>query len=556
MKEVVRVICENTNSTIYVDWGTRLIDMTKMLPMSSPYPFLAAYVNNSVKELDYRICEPVSVRFIDATHYEGIRVYHRTLFLTLHKAVHDLYPGCKLKIKHSVSKGFYAELIGDEILTEVTIGNIKARMQELVAQNLPIVREKMLSEEAVELYEKLGFEDKIELLKTRPHLYCTVYKLVDMVGYMYGALAPSTGFLTLFDLKPYCDGMHISVPTRKDPDQLASMIDQKKMFDVLEEYKAWVKVMGVTDIGSLNRKILDGKSGELIKACEAFHENKLANIAASINAARKERGVKMVLISGPSSSGKTTFTKRLGIQLMILGLKPVMMSLDDYFLPREQTPKDENGEYNYEAIDALDLPKLNSDLNTLFTGGSIQMPCYDFITGGSTEHDTPIEIGDDAVLLVEGIHALNPRLTAGIAENLKFKVYISALTSISMDDITRIHTTDTRLLRRMVRDYRMRGCSPADTLNRWASVRRGEEENIFPYQENADVMFNSALFYELPVLKPFAERLLYSVPDTEEVYGMARQLLKFLDNFLEIEPDEIPPTSILREFVGGSSFDY
>ncbi len=556
MKEVVRVICENTGSTIYVDWGTRLIDMSRMLPVSSPYPFLAAYVNNKVRELDYRICEPVSVRFIDATHYEGIRVYQRTLFLVLNKAVHDLYPEGRLRIKHSVSKGYYAEVDGVGRLSPAMIENIKDRMNELVEQNLPIVREKMLSEEAEEMYAKLGFDDKIALLRTRPHLYCTVYRLADMVGYLYGVLAPSTGFLTLFDLRPYCDGMHVAMPLRSNPDELAPMIDQKKMFDVLEEYKAWVKVMGVSNIGSLNAKILDGKAGELIKACEAFHENKLANIAAEIGRARRERGVKMVLISGPSSSGKTTFTKRLGIQLMILGLKPVMMSLDDYFLDRSKTPLDENGEYNYESIDALDLPKLNSHLKELFAGGSIQMPCYDFISGSHTLHDQPIEIGEDAVLLVEGIHALNPRLTSEIDDNLKFKVYISALTTISMDDISRIPTTDSRLLRRMIRDYRTRGSSPADTLKRWASVRRGEDENIFPYQENADVMFNSALFYEHAVVKPFAERLLHSVPDTEEVYGEAQRLLNFLDNFLELAPDEIPPTSILREFVGGSSFKY
>lgn len=552
---LISIACENNGAKMMVEWGTRLDEIVEMLP-EPQRPYLAAYVNNSIKELDYMIYEPVSVRFIDITNYEGIRVYQRTLFFTLQKAIHDLFPGRRFTIPHSVSKGFYCEIEGMEDVSQETVERIKARMDDIIRQDIPIVRQKVLSSEAKEVYSRLGLYDKITLLDTRPKLYATIYSLADIVGYFYGALAPSTSYIALYDLKPYYKGMYIAVPKRTDPDKLEVMINQEKMFDVFTEYKEWMDVMGVPNIGLLNTRILAGEASDLIKVAEAFHEKKLGSIADSIFEANRGRGVRLVLISGPSSSGKTTFAKRLGIQLRIVGLNPVLISLDDYFLDREQTPRDENGDFDYETIDALDLATFNSHLEQLFAGNSIEVPRYDFISGRRQWHEAPLQLDDRSILVVEGIHALNPRLTAKIADTYKFKIYISALTSIMMDDLNRIPTTDNRLIRRIVRDNETRGSDAASTLKRWASVRAGEEKYIFPYQENADVMYNSSLFYELPVLRSYVEPLLYKVPNTIPEYGEARRLLKLLDNFLNISSQEVPPTSVLREFIGGSSFKY
>ncbi len=552
----VQIVCENSGSRLMVDWGTRLSEIAGTLSeCSAERPFLAAYVNNAIRELDYRICEPVSIRFIDITHFEGVRVYHRTLFMTLHKAVHDLFPDHRFRIKHSLSKGFYCEIEGVEATEEVA-RQIKEQIGSLVERNIPIVRTKLLRDEALDLYRSLGFEDKVAIISSRPHLYVTVYRLEEMAGYFYGALAPSTGYLHLYDITPYGEGFHIAVPRRLAPNELEVPIPQHKMFDIFREYKEWVDVIGVSNIGQLNSKILNGNSGDMIRIAEAFHEKKIGQIADSIAEAHHSRGVRMVMIAGPSSSGKTTFSKRIGIGLSILGFEPVAISLDDYFVERHLTPRDEQGDYDYEALEAIDLALFNDHLGRLFAGEEVTIPRYNFITGLREWHDKPLRLDDRSILVVEGIHGLNPRLTSSIAENLKFKIYISALTSISMDDLSRISTTDNRLLRRMIRDNATRGCDATATLQRWASVRKGEDKHIFPYQENADVMFNSSLFYEIPVLKAYALPLLHSVPDTVEEYGEAQRLFKFLDNFLSIAPDEIPPTSILREFVGGSSFEY
>ncbi|MBR3931229.1 MAG: nucleoside kinase, partial [Tidjanibacter sp.] len=389
-----------------------------------------------------------------------------------------------------------------------------------------------------------------------PNLYVTVYTLDDMAGYFYGALAPNTSYLHLYDLKPYYNGIYIAVPCRTAPDTLEPQVAQDKMFDVFQEYKHWVDVMGVSTVGQLNRKIVGGDGSDLVKIAEAFHEKKLAGVAYRVAEEHTSRGAKVILVSGPSSSGKTTFSKRLGIQLRILGLEPVMISLDDYFLDRENTPRDENGDYDFETIDALDIATFNDHLMRLLAGESVDIPRYDFITGRRQWHDNRLTLGPRSVLVVEGIHALNPRLTAEVPDHYKFKIYLSCFTSISMDDLSRIATTDNRLIRRIVRDNAYRGADATSTLKRWQSVRRGEEKHIFPYQENADVMFNSSLFYELPVLKRHIVPLLYNVPDTVEEYGEAQRLLKFLDNFCEFDEKEIPPTSLLREFIGGSSFTY
>ena len=554
--DTVKIICENNSAILHVTMGSSLSDVLSILSLRNDNQYLAAYVNNDLKELTYKIYEPISVRYIDITDYEGMRVYQRTLFFTLNKAVYDLYPGKTLKIKHAVSKGFYAEIEGLPAISQSDIDALKGRMKVLISQNVPIIREKALSSEVAEMYTNMGFRDKLALLETRPRLYSTVYHLADIVGYMFGAMAVSTGYLTLYDLRLYFNGLYIGVPKRTSPEELEPMIPQDKMFDVFHEYKAWMEVIEVANMGSLNSKVMDGYSGELIKIAEAFHEKKLASIADMILSAHSARGVKLVLISGPSSSGKTTFAKRLGIQLRIFGMKPVLISLDDYFVERDKTPRDSKGEYDYESLDALDLETFRSHLRLLFEGGYVDVPRYDFITGKREYHEQPLHLDDRSILVIEGIHGLNPELTRGLSSSYVFKIYISALTSISMDNLSRISTTDNRLLRRITRDYRTRGSDAISTLKRWGSVRAGEDKHIFPYQENADVMFNSSLFYEISVLRSYVEPMLHEVPDTVPEYGEARRLLKFLENFIPIDPSEIPPTSILREFIGGSSFKY
>ncbi len=556
MAGTVKIICENNDSTLNISQGTALADIITMLGLKNSHPFLAALVNNNYKELDYNVYEPCTVRFIDITHFEGMRVYQRTLFFTLSKAVRDLYPGCTFRVKHAVSKGFYCEIDGIEDITQEEIDALKKRMKELIASNIPIVKEKMLYTEAEAVYEKMGYSDKLALLRSRPTLYVTIYRLADISGNMFGVTATSTGVLHLFDICKYYNGFYLAIPKRTAPAELETMVPQDKMFDVFNEYKAWVDIIGVSNIGSLNHKIIDGGASELIKIAEAFHEKKLGIIADQIAEANANRGARMVLISGPSSSGKTTFAKRLGIQLRILGLEPVLISLDDYFVERDKTPLDEHGEYDYESLYALDLEAINEHLRVLFDGGSVDVPRYDFITGRREYHDTPLRLGDRSILVIEGIHGLNPELTQQIEDKYKFKVYISAFTSITLDDISRINTTDNRLLRRITRDYATRGSDAAATLKRWASVRKGEDKHIFPYQENADVMFNSSLYYEISVLRRYVEPMLLEVTDLVPEYAEARRLLKFLDNFIPIAPDEITPISILREFIGGSSFKY
>ncbi len=552
----VKIICENNASAIHVAMGSSLLDVLNILSLKNDNPFLAAYVNNKLQELTYNIYEPLSIRYVDITHFEGMRVYQRTLFFTLNKAVYDVFPGKTLKIKHAVSKGFYAEVEGLDKFTDDDVNALKERMKLLVKQDIPIVRERVLTTEATEIYTRMDFADKLALLDSRPHLYSTVYHLADMVGYMFGALAVSTGILQVFDIRSYFNGIYIAVPKRTNPCELEPMVQQDKMFDIFNEYKNWVDIIDVSNIGSLNRKILDGNSSELIKIAEAFHEKKLASIADTILGEHSRRGVKLVLISGPSSSGKTTFAKRLGIQLRIFGLKPVLISLDDYFVERDKTPLDENGEYDYESLYALDLDTFNSNLSTLFEGGAVDVPRYDFITGKREYHEKPLQLDNRSVLVIEGIHGLNPELTKDLDSSLIFKIYISALTSISLDNLSRIATTDNRLLRRIVRDCNTRGANAASTLKRWVSVRAGEDKHIFPFQENSDVMFNSSLFFEICVLKRYVEPMLHEVPDIVPEYGEAQRLLKFLESFIPIDPDEIPPTSILREFIGGSSFKY
>ena len=557
MSDTLPVICENAGRTIEVAMGTTLLEVERQLRLDGPHPFLAAYVNNRIKELNYRIYKPVTVRFIDITSFEGIRVYQRTISFILQKAVRELFPDRTLYIRHSLgASGFYCEISGFGPIPAEHLDAIKARMRGIIDRNLPIQGVKMLTDTARKIYEGFGMADKIALLDSRPRLYSKIYTIDSLPGYFYGALTPSTGYTPQFDLHPYYNCFFIALPLLTDPTRLHQSVHQEKMFDVFHQYQSWVEIMGVPTVGQLNSKVLAGDASELIKIAEAFHENKLAQVAGCVAEANRERGVRLVLISGPSSSGKTTFAKRLGVQLRVLGLNPVLISLDDYFVDREKTPRDENGEYDYEALEAIDLEQFNDHLKRLERGESVDIPRYDFISGTRQWHDNPLQLDERSVLIVEGIHGLNPALTPGVPESRKFKIYVSCFTSVALDNVSRIATSDNRLLRRLTRDYRTRGNDALSTLARWESVRRGEEKHIFPYQENADVMFNSSLFYEISVLRRFAEPILREVPDTVPEYGEAKRMLKFLDNFIPISPEEIPPTSLLREFIGGSSFKY
>jgi uridine kinase len=554
MRNEVEIICENTGSRHTIKPGLSLAEISCELKITSEHPILGAMVNNSLKELDYEVYSPKTIKFIDITHPAGMRMYQRSLFFVLQKAVKETVPGGKLLIEHSVSKGFYCEIEGMSHIEYDTIFALIDRMKEIIEQNLPFRRDKVLTKDAIKIFRKHSLTEKAALFESRPTLYTSVYYLNDNADYFFGCLVPSTGYLKVFDLVKYYEGMLLMVPKRKKPNELEDIVIQNKMFDIFQEYRHWVEILGVGSAAAINQMVQRGEASELIKISEALHEKKVARIADQI----KEKGekVRLVLIAGPSSSGKTTFSKRLAIQLKVLGLKPYAISLDNYFVDREHTPRDENGDYDFESIHALDIDFFNKQLIQLMKGEEVELPKFSFTTGTRFFDGTKLKIDPKGVIIIEGIHALNPELTHLIANELKFKVYISALTSLSIDGTSRIPTTDNRLIRRIIRDFRYRGYSAYDTISRWDSVRRGEDQNIFPFQEQADVMFNSASLYEFGILKTYAEPILHQVPMNVPEYAEAKRLLKFLSYFNAISDDEIPPTSILREFLGGSTFSY
>ncbi|MFI3265020.1 MAG: nucleoside kinase [Rikenellaceae bacterium] len=556
MSNKITIICSNTSSTLEVEAGSTLSQIALLLNFESRYPVIAGYVNNRLRELKTPLYENSTIRFVDRTSFCGARVYERTVFFVMQKAVEDLFPDFHLHIRHAIGgNGFYCEVEGIEKLTTAHIECIESRMQEIIEFDIPINRLKLPTDEIREIYVDHEYLDKVQLLDTRPRLYSTIYQIDQTFGYFYGSLAPSSGYVDLFDLRPYYNGALLALPQRDKPSLIGSSFRQEKLFDIFREYQSWVNIMGVPTVGKLNAKVLEGDSSELIKIAEAFHEKKLSKVADTI-AEKVVNGCRMVLISGPSSSGKTTTAKRLGIHLQVLGLDPVLISLDDYFVNREDTPKDENGEFDFEALEAIDIPQFNDHLQRLCAGESVAVPRYDFISGTRKWHENPLTLTEQSILIVEGIHALNPALTPVIEESLKYKIYVSCITSVAMDNLSRISTSDNRLLRRLTRDYTQRGSNGVATLSRWGSVRRGEERHIFPYQEQADVIINSSLFYEISVIRSFVEPILHEVPNTVPEYDQARRLLRFLDNFAPINPSEIPPTSVLREFIGGSSFKY
>ena len=553
MRQVLHIRCKNNKKTQEVPIGSTLSDIYKEINLQMPYGPVSAKVNNKVEGLHYRVYHNKDIEFLNLLSPSGIRTYTRSLFLVLCKAVHDLYTGSQVIIDIPVSNGYYCNLkLGHEITTE-DVDRIRTRMQEIIDAKMPIQRYETTTEEAVKLFTELGDIQKAKLLKSSGSLYCVYYVLDDYKDYYYGSMLTNTSQLHLFGLEPYFDGVLLRIPSVQDPSKLGELIRQDKMFEVFKEHHRWQSILGIKTVGDFNEAVKNGLATDLINVSEALQEKKISQIADTI-AERKE--IKVVLIAGPSSSGKTTFCKRLSVQLLASGVKPVQISLDDYFVNRAETPKDENGELDYESIYALNIPLINEQFNALFRGEEVELPKYNFQTGMSEKNGKKLHLGENNILLVEGIHALNPALTEQIADDKKFKIYASALTTILLDDHNYIPTTDNRLLRRIVRDYKYRGCSAQETIHRWPSVRAGENKWIFPYQEQADVMFNTALLFELAVIKPQAEEVLEQVPENCEEYAEAYRLRKFLKYFAPLPFRNLPPTSLLREFLGGSSFKY
>ena len=553
MTQLLHIRCKNNKKSLKVPMGSTLSDVFKEINLQMPYGPVSAKVNNKVEGLHYRVYHNKDVEYLDLHTQSGIRTYTRSLFLVLCKAVHDLYSRSEVIIDIPVSNGYYCNLKLGRAITAEDVNRIRTRMQEIVNAHLPIQRFETTTEEAIDMFSKLGDEQKAKLLKSSGTLYTVYYVLDDYKDYYYGSMLTNTSQLYLFGLEPYFDGVLLRIPSVQDPSQLGALIRQDKMFEVFKEHHRWQSLLGIKTVGDFNEAVGNGEATNLINVSEALQEKKISQIADKI-AAKKD--IKVVLIAGPSSSGKTTFCKRLSVQLLASGVKPVQISLDDYFVNREETPKDEQGEYDYESIYALNIPLINEQFNTLFNGQEVELPKYNFQTGSSEKSGNKLHLEENNVLVVEGIHALNPTLTAQIPDDKKFKIYASALTTILLDNHNYIPTTDNRLLRRIVRDYKYRGCSAQETIRRWPSVRAGENKWIFPYQEQADVMFNTAMLFELAVIKPQAEEVLERVPENCEEYAEAYRLRKFLKYFSPLPFRDLPPTSLLREFLGGSSFKY
>lgn len=556
MEKKVTIYCKNTGSYHQYPFGTSLIEIYHDLGIKLKCQVVAARVNYKVEDLNFLLYKPKDVEFIDSSTPSGMRVYVRSLTMVLGKAISELYPNAALRIEHPISKGYYCTLdTFSEPLTPEIINNIKEKVKDIIARNEVIVCEEKQTKVVKELFAKqMNQKDKISLFETFGTPYCRYFRMGEYYDYFNGVLMPSTGYLNLFDLVPYYDGMLLRVPNRDNPVELEEMMYLPKMFDIFKEYVGWNKIMNLNNVGEFNVACKNNQSFNLIKVSEALHEKKVASIADMIS--QRTDKVKFVLISGPSSSGKTTFSKRLSIQLMVSGLKPVALSLDNYFVNREDTPLDENGEWDFEHLHALDLELFNKHLKQLLAGEEIEIPFFNFEDGKRYFKGEKLKLDNDSILIMEGIHALNPQLIPEIPQDFTFKIYVSALTTISIDNHNWIPTTDTRLLRRIIRDFRFRNYSARETIARWPSVRRGEEKWIFPFQENADVMFNSALLFELAVLKKHAEPILAEVPKYCDEYTETHRLIKFLNYFVSIPEREIPPTSLLREFVGGSSFRY
>ena len=553
MRETVQIRCKNDGKILTVPIGSTLEEIYEQFGIEMTYGPVSAKVNNKVEGMHYRVYNRKDVEFLDLTTSSGLRTYTRTLFFVLCKAVSELYPGGHVIIDIPVSNGYFCDLqIGREV-SAFDVDSIKKRMKEIIDAKMPVKRKERTTEEAIKLFRERGAESKVKLMESLGRLYTIFYEIDGYYDYFYGTLLTNTSKLHLFDLVKYYDGMLLRIPSISDPGQLGELVRQDKMFEIFKEHHRWQDILNLRTIGDLNEAVAKGMTASLINVSEALQENKIVRIAQQI---AEKKTVKMVLIAGPSSSGKTTTCKRLSIQLLANGLRPIGISLDDYFVDRENTPKDEKGDYDFESLYALNIPMLNEQLNALLAGKEVELPKYNFQTGKSEKSGRMLQLKGNEVLVVEGIHALNPELTAQVPEEQKYRVYASALTTLLIDDHNYIPTTDNRLLRRIVRDFKYRGVNAQETIRRWPSVRAGENKWIFPYQENADAMFNSAMLFELAAIKQQAEPLLEQVPENSNEYSEAYRLLKFLKYINPIPYQQVPSTSLLREFLGGSSFKY
>ncbi|GHT61443.1 uridine kinase [Bacteroidia bacterium] len=553
MVEKIRIYCKNNSHSQDFDAGVSLLEMYEALNVELPNPLTGARVNNKSQPLTYRCYGPKDVEFIDISDPSGLRSYVRSLCCVLSKAVNDLFPNGKIYIEHPVSKGYYCELVINREITDEIVEQIIHKMQEIIDLDIPFEIHTARMEDVVALFRGWGMEDKALLLETGGNVYGRYNKLGDHVDYYYGALLPSTKWIYLFGLEKHDNGLLLRIPDSDQPDSLQPFVRQDKMMNVFQELLSYQKAVKMMTVGELNRANQKGEISNLVKVSEALQERKIARIADEITAGFNN-GTRIVLISGPSSSGKTTFCKRLQIELMANTLRPISISLDDYYVNRVDTPLDEEGAYDYESLYAIDLKLFNSDLKKILAGEEVALPTYDFVLGERVYKGNTIRMEKNSVLVMEGIHALNPLLLPEVDASLKYKVYVSALTTISLDHHNWISTTDNRLIRRIVRDFQFRNYSAQETISRWRSVRRGEDSWIFPFQEAANVMFNSAMLYELAALRRLAEPILTEVAPRDPEYAEAYRLLKFLRYFNYIDVNELPNTSLLREFVGGSSF--
>lgn len=554
MSSVIKIHCKNNNSFLQFSKGVTLLEVYSQFKLSSPYPILGAKVDNKLKNLQYEVYRSCDVEYIDYTSSVGMRVYVHSLAFVLSKAVHDLYPSANLRIEYPISNGYYCLLHGLDHLPSDYVQRIKLRMQQIIAADLPFEEYEARSEEVIAIFRGRSMEDKALLLETTHLPYATYYKMGDYIDFFYSILLPSSGAIELFDLHSYRSGMFLQVPSKNNPHQLAEFVDSQLFFNVFKQNNDFQSLLKINNVGDLNRQIISKQVGISIKVAEALHEKRIAHIADDIVA--REQPVRVVLISGPSSSGKTTFSKRLSIQLMAIGLEPKLISIDNYYVNRDQTPLDEDGQTDFESLYAVDIQQLNRDLSSLINGETISLPTYNFERGIREYKGDELSLSDNSILILEGIHALNPLLTPTIDNHQKYKIYVSALTTLSLDDHNWISTTDNRLLRRIVRDDKYRAYSAENTILRWPSVRKGEEKWIFPYQDQADAMFNSALIFELSVFRNRAIPLLLEVHRDSEAYSEAYRLLHFLYYLHPLNMQQIPPTSLLREFLGGSSFKY
>jgi len=559
---MLQIRCKNNNITKSFPEGTSLLDVYQEFAaeLKFQYPVVSAKVNNTSQGLKFRLFQNRDVEFLDAREGSGHRVYVRSLCFVLYKATQDLFTGSKLFIEHTISRGYYCNFKkkNNEPLTNDDVNGISQRMQEIIDLDMPFRRNEATTEEAIRVFAERGFSDKVKLLETSGQIYSDYYMLGDTADYYYGPLVPSAGYLKVWGLEPFHDGMLLRVPDWNDPSRLAEKVDMPKTFELFSEKTRWDIIMRLSNAGDVNKAVLKGHASELIQVSEALQEKKIVQIAEEIEQRyhREENPVRIVLITGPSSSGKTTFCKRLSVQLLACGLRPYSFSTDDYFVNRVDTPKLPNGDYDFDNIETVDYRLMEDHLTRLMKGERVEVPEYNFVTGKREWNGKKLKLANDSVLIIEGIHALNPLLTKEIPDTAKFKIYISALTSISLDDHNWIPVRDNRLLRRIIRDYNKGAYSAQETISQWKNVCDAEDQWIFPYQETADVMFNSALNIEFAVLRPHAEIILSSVPKNCPEYAEAHRLLKFIHFFIPVSDKEIPPTSIMREFVGGSSFKY